>query len=237
LRVAYPDPITLTLVGGPAKGHSGDMVTYALVDSDDLKTPRTVHFALTNSDDLLDSTSFSGSNLKCDSTARAANGEITRYFTLAIPSASDTVALFNYTVKLADSGSTNVRLSKLSAESTNGLPGECVTSLSSSGLVFTYDAHCGEDILIHYLAAGSLTIESIRPNPAKDEIEIRVLSADTTTQDIVVTAFDLLGREIELKQSPKAASTYDVSLLREGVYYIEARSGAARAIKQLIIQR
>jgi hypothetical protein len=123
----------------------------------------------------------------------------------------------------------------MSADDVNGLPGACVTSIAGSGTSFTYDPQCGDDILIHYLAAGSISIESIRPNPAKNALEIRIASPDTVFHEIAVTAFDLLGRQIALE--PSADMTYDVSALPEGVYYIEVRSGAARAVRELVIER
>lgn len=238
VRVAYPENLTLQLTGGPAKGHAGDPIEYDLVLGGAPKQTKAINFAITNSDDLLDSTSFAGNTIVFDSSTRAQNGDVTRYFTLTVPAASDTLAIFRYTVKLADSGSTNVSLSNLSAQPVGGLPGACVTSLSSRGMTFTYDPHCGEDILGKFMGTGKFFIESIHPNPARSEIEIRSNLPQSLNDAVSVHAFDLLGREVTLAPLPSSdGMRYDVSSLAEGVYYLSISIGDQRATQQMVIQR
>jgi hypothetical protein len=240
LPVLYPEMITMDLVGGPAKGHSGDEVSYELVLATKPKEARTISFAVTTDDDILDSLSFSGSGLVFDSSSRNASGVVIRYFTISVSATTDTVAHFSYKVILADSSTTSVDLSHMSAANANGLPGACVTSLAGQGISFTYDPHCGEDKLSKFMATGQLqlSIEDPQPNPARNSITLRLrTNSDLTDQPVTVHVFDLLGRIVESATQSTNIETFDISSLADGVYYVEATLGNVRAAKQLVVQR
>ncbi len=93
---------------------------------------------------------------------------------------------------------------------------------------------CGDSTLLRYMATGSpFEIESIVPNPARDQIEVRLRVAAVGDLHAAYSLFDALGVE-KLRGITEASDLpLDVSSLAAGTYYlrISLGTGEARTIK------
>ncbi len=102
-----------------------------------------------------------------------------------------------------------------------------------------------EDSLILAAMNDSLPfyIESIQPNPAQDEIQIRVVAGDPASL-LQVQMYDALGREVTTPQPPSSLGggvggtvVLDVSGVPSGIYFIRVSAGGYVQSRSVVIQK
>ena len=143
---------------------------------------------------------------------------------------------------LSDSGSTPLTLSNVQFTNALSLADNCVASIMDSSASFTYLYKCGEP-LIQDALRGMLpfTITSIVPNPAGDEVEVRVAGGDPATL-LHFEMYDALGRSALTPASPQPLSllgeglSVDVSHVPSGIYVVRVSSGGYVQSRSVAVQ-
>ncbi len=111
-------------------------------------------------------------------------------------------------------------------------------SSDTSSAMFTLDPVCPDNMLSGFVGTHTFEIESIVPNPARDEIAVGVRGIGDGVSGIAV--FDLLGDQVLTRSSSVTGSngfTLDTSHLPKGSYYLRLSSGNAVATRQFVIRR
>lgn len=244
--IAYPGQLSLVL-SHPDSAKPGQIVTVYVILQDGLangvaRPISALHFDLTHDDDLL---SFAGTGLMPTSTSGPTTAQVQHFDVTPIPQAGstaprDTIGVLTFKVYLADSSSSALTLSNVTFDKLPGHAADCINSIDDSGAVFYYIASCGDSPMQDLLSSGSFTIESIRPNPAESEIEVRVVGGAEAA--LSVKMYDALGRAVIPVQDVRSTSlhdpvTLDVSSLAEGIYYLWISSGGFVQTRSVSIQR
>jgi hypothetical protein len=249
VSLSYPVNIALALQEDTS-ARAGSLVTFQLVLLGDRTNLSALHFDLTHDDDLLTYDSITSLSLHQDSVTM--NGsEAIHHFTLSPLPQSDTAATVAFTARLARINSTPVTISNVTLNNTKGAAPACIGSLDESGANFTYLFSCGDPLLQQYLNGGRLSFDNIRPNPARDRIEIGIAGVQGNAPDIRISIYDLLGREVlhsvrksEITAGVAERAKVDCSIesLAEGVYYVRASAlngssnGQSLGTRRLVIE-
>jgi hypothetical protein len=108
---------------------------------------------------------------------------------------------------------------------------------------------CGDSTLLRYMATGSpFEIESVTPNPARDEVLIRLQAGAARMTDhagaglhagMLVEMYDVLGQRRIRNEvlGIRNGVSVDVSLLPPGVYYLRVSSGGFAQSRRIVVQR
>jgi hypothetical protein len=124
------------------------------------------------------------------------------------------------------------------------LSDDCVASILDSGASFTYLYRCGEPIIQDAMEnVTPFAIESIVPNPAGDEIEIRVVAGDPASL-FSIEMYDALGRSVLAQgttpQPPPSIGggvILDVSGMPSGIYYLRLSSNGYVQSRSVVVQK
>lgn len=74
---------------------------------------------------------------------------------------------------------------------------------------------------------------SLSPNPAWDKLQITI--SKFQNEEIVAVVFDVMGKQVDKKQSAVGnKTTIDISFLEKGVYYLKVSSEGVTAVKKFI---
>jgi hypothetical protein len=236
--IIYPVHLTLSLLKSDS-ATDGSIVTFYLLlgGGQDVRSTslRALHFDLTHNDDLLSLVSATGAGLnhfRLPGTAGSTHDS----FTVAPISSSDTIGTLTFQVYLTKDSTTTLTLSNITFDTPASLSPDCIASLGDSGSVFSYIYSCSDRTLQHFMQTGSpFTIESIVPNPARDEIQISILRK--SSEPIAFELYDVLGKRVVKKASLEARSTLDVSTIPEGTYYLRASASGEVQTRRIVIER
>ncbi len=115
-------------------------------------------------------------------------------------------------------------------------------SMDSTSPAITFDLLplCGDSVFMRAMQSRLFEIESIRPNPASGQLEVRVVGADSGA--LSIRMYDALGRAAIPVQNVRSTSlrdavTLDVSSLPEGIYYLRISCGGFVQTRSISIQR
>lgn len=132
----------------------------------------------------------------------------------------DTIGIFRFVVRLADSMHSNFDFS-VSALSSDD-PRCIMTSATNLPIAVSLSPLCGDDLMRTFMLTHqlSLAIESVTPNPATDQVRIRYRNA--SSQDPHFQLIDALGSVRRQGQLPSTSSdlNLEVSGLPSGVYQL-----------------
>jgi hypothetical protein len=107
---------------------------------------------------------------------------------------------------------------------------------------------CGDSTLLRYMATGSpFEIESVTPNPARDEVLIRLQAGAARMTDhagaglhagMLVEMYDVLGQRRMRNEELgiRNGVSVDVSSLPSGVYYLRVSSGGFAQSRRVVVQ-
>jgi len=105
------------------------------------------------------------------------------------------IADLKFMAMVTDTTSTPITISNLKLNGADPDYQNCILSADTSATNFTEVYLCGDSTLSKYLRTGNiLSITSIHPNPAQDEVEIELHSA--IKQDVNFEVFDALGARV-----------------------------------------
>jgi hypothetical protein len=132
----------------------------------------------------------------------------------------DTIGIFRFVVRLADSIHSNFDFS-VSALSSDD-PRCIMTSATNLPIAVSLSPLCGDEVMRTFMLTHqlSLAIESVTPNPATDQVRIRYRNA--SSQDPHFQLIDALGSVRRQGQLPSTSSdlNLEVSGLPSGVYQL-----------------
>lgn len=135
-------------------------------------------------------------------------------------------------VFVTDTNETAIAVASAPPTATN-----CLSIQSTGGTTFTLIPHCGDAQLTRYLGTGSaLTIASIQPNPAGDEIAVRVVGGDPSAI-LQCELYDALGRGMGVRRTPlRSGVSLDVSQVPSGIYFLRVSSGGYVQSRSVAVQ-
>lgn len=248
--VRYAEPLTLTLTNPPNATAGHQMPVFVLLTGRPAgdTSIRSIQFVVTTNDDLmtLQDTSIFGLHLDSiryshDSTSGL--NLATQYYTTSPVPTGDTLGRLFYTISLTGAESSPAMISNVAFDNKLGLPNDCVASLSASSTLFNYiNNNCTDTLMRGLLETGSIHVESVRPNPAKDQIEIVLGGIQQTGPTVLCEMYDVLGRTILSGAGQSAGQgaervALDVSGIPEGIYFLRIIAGNVRETRQIAIQR
>jgi hypothetical protein len=95
---------------------------------------------------------------------------------------------------------------------------------------------CGDSTLLRFMATGSpFEIESVTPNPARDEISVHF--SRSSKAPVTYTLFDALGVNKLRGEAEASDILFDVSLLPSGVYYLRIAQSDYVQTRRIVIAR
>ncbi len=162
------------------------------------------------------------------------------WITLTLPSnfsiSSDTlIATLVCRAFVTDTNGTAITIGSSSGNS------NCLSILGTGGETFTLIPQCGDPTLTQFLLTGSpLTITSIVPNPAQDEITV-MLSGSANPE---IEMYDALGRTVLTTPQPPpiplrsigGGVVMDVSGVPSGIYFIRVSAGGYMQSRSVVVQ-
>ncbi len=202
-----------------------------------------LQFEITHNDDLLTLMNVTGAGLT--RVRLAGSPASTRdLFTWVAPTSalrSDTIGMISFQVYLSDSSFTPLTLSNVTFTNSLSLADNCIANIVDSGASFTYLYKCGEP-LIQDAMLGTLpfAITSIVPNPAADEIEVRVaggsIADDAPATQLQFEMYDALGRGEDVRStSLPSGLRVDVSNVPSGIYFLRISAGGYVQSRSVVI--
>jgi hypothetical protein len=253
-NIIYPVHFTLSLLKTDS-ATDGSIVTFYLLlgGGQDVRSTslRALHFDLTHNDDLLSLVSATGAGLnhfRLPGSAGSARRDSFAVSPLLFKEGaggglSDTIGTLTFQVYLTKDSTTPLTLSNITFDTPASLSPDCIASLDDSGSAFSYIYSCSDRTLQHFMQTGApFTIESIVPNPARDEIRVGirvpgtgVRSAGSGIRGIGYELFDALGRDA--LSGEDVPSMLNVSGLPSGVYYLRLSQNGFVQTRRVVIQK
>jgi len=239
LQASLLRPASLKIVLDPSdSAFSGASVTGYIVLQGAVPSSEitSLSFDITHNDDLLTFVNAVGVGLTVSGT-----GTAQLHFTLSpvVGGASklDTIGRLTFRVYLTDSLTTQLSVSNISfSPFFMGVQPDCIASIGDTGASFTYLSRCG-DKTIQEAMNGVLpfSIESIQPNPASSNIEIKLRKSSSSPTDYAL--FDAIGRTIISNQMTTSQFMFDVSDVPAGYYYIRLSQNGYVQTRSVAIER
>ena len=231
--ILAPEQLHLSL-SAPDSGKDGAMVTFYLIlaSAGSIGAVDSLQFQLAHNDDLLSFVNKSGISIQRGTPLHGM--EIDTLGWRGTSSLPDTIGSLTFGVYLTDSATTPLTLSNISFSNSRGLPNDCIASINDSNSGFTYlYYHCGEPIIQNAMLGVPITITSIVPNPAQNEITVQ-LSGDTRT---TIEMYDGLGRGRDVRStSLRSGIMLDVSGVPSGIYFIRVSAGGYVQSRSVVIK-
>ena len=133
------------------------------------------------------------------------------------------VATVKFMAMVTDTTSTPIKVSNVVVNNAEPNFNNCILSVTSLDTTFSLEFVCGDSNVSHFLHTGQVLFNiSIRPNPARDELEIDLHSA--AKQDVPVEIFDALGVKVfsQMRNVDAGASSIhlDTKSLPGGMYLV-----------------
>ncbi|MDP4198686.1 MAG: T9SS type A sorting domain-containing protein [Bacteroidota bacterium] len=152
---------------------------------------------------------------------------------LIAPQASDTVQFQFVTSSLSALGPYETKWHALS----RAIMGQGETGIRT-GTLTAFVTAPQASVLHSELKAVTL---SVSPNPARDELWVRIIGGSTTRAMLpVLRLYDILGRALAIQQTPMLSGdgvVLNLSSLEDGVYYLKAMTGDLNMMRRIVIQR
>lgn len=235
----YPKSYSFHIGMLQASGTSDEIVRLAIVGEQGLGSAGSgvnqLDFDLSLNEDLLEYITAEGQN-----TVTKNGNHITIIHPNELTSDNDTLAILRYHVYLTKDSATDITVSNVSINI--GDTSSCAPKIAASTQAgFTYRYECGDKSIQSFLRNGqaSLTIISVKPNPAKDEVRINLRSEKD--RYVTLRVIDISGKVmIELPKHISAGEqeiTFETASLAEGSYVIEITTSGGAVQEKLLIQR
>jgi len=148
------------------------------------------------------------------------------------------IATLNFEAMLTDTIRTTLALTSPIANPSDKSYTECVLSLSADSTPFNLDLICGDTTIITAMEhTPPFSIKSVQPNPAGNEITIRVAGGVPATL-LQLELFDALGRGQDVRStSLQSGVVLDVSGVPSGVYFIRLSANGYVQSRSVVIQK
>ncbi|MDP4199377.1 MAG: hypothetical protein Q8922_11055 [Bacteroidota bacterium] len=243
IEVIYPEHLSIAVLSEQS-APAGKEVTFVLVLTGGAAARgtslRSLSFDLTHDDDLLAFDTAIGAGLLGTSGPNV-NGQMTLHFVLDSLPASDTIGTLTFKAYLARADTTPLTLSNIVLDNRRDLPNDCVGSLADTGSIFRYIPGCSDGMIRDFLNSGSFTVDDVRPNPAHDEISVRLISTEPGAT-FHAELYDALGRVAIPPQEMSERSvrdhfTFDVRALPSDLYYLRILSNGYSQTRSVSIER
>jgi hypothetical protein len=237
LTVSIIPPVHILLeLLKPDSTKAGGKVTYILrvVGAHPTNLFSAFHFDLTHDDDLLSFESMSGAGLSV-ATEPPQNRMTTQHFTLLPVPLTDTIGWLNFRAYLSKESMTALSISQFTFSAPRA--SDCIATLSEAGSNFTYIYSCGEHFMQNVLSGTPFSIESVVPNPAREEMEVRVSGAGFRVSGVEVELCDVLGRPVLTQHVAPDTQHLNIRTLPSGVYNLRVSQGGFVQSRRVVIAR
>ncbi len=222
---------------------SGEVTEYRLFPSKVMRNVNLseISFDVTLDEDLLEVVNLSIPNglALTHSQTQQANGVVTHHIAIsgtdiALDPASAILSIELLTY-ITDAISTPIALSNVRLNSFDPDYERCTLSATSQDTIFTLALLCGDRTLTDFMRHGrsALEITSIRPNPARDELTVEIVSDGAVTIEV----YDAAGKLVQTSQGKAGVVVVPVDMLSSGSYVMRVSSGGGVVSRGFVVER
>jgi hypothetical protein len=238
--IIYPGALFVKL-SEPQSAKFGKSVTYAVILKDEggavaggRHAVTSLSFDLTHNEDLLSYVSASG--LTVGAGAGTAPLQV-QHCTISPLPLNDTLGTITFVPYISDSESTPLTISNVRFDNALGVSSDCIASVSNFGSGFTYLYQCGDTYLRDVMMDVPFSVESVVPNPAREELMVRV--RQQVSGAVRYELIDGLGRTLPRTTTTRGEreTVLNVGSLPSGVYNLRVSQGGFVQSRRIIIER
>ncbi len=223
--VTYPGAFALSLASETSAPIKAIVPVYVLRSGTVPSQASEVDFDLVYNDDLLSYNAPLQPDITFIGQTTLANGLTDRAFALRPATDRDTIATLQFQTYLTKHDSTGIQLTHQQFIAAGIISPGCVATMDtvSTPSNFSLELACGDStILASWNETTPFNIESIQPNPARNEITVQ-LSGNMQPE---IELYDALGREQDVRgMSLQNGVTLDVSKVPSGIYFLRVSAG------------
>jgi photosystem II stability/assembly factor-like uncharacterized protein len=142
---------------------------------------------------------------------------------------------------VTDTISTNIALSNIKLNGFDPDYERCTLSASSRDTAFTLALLCGDRTIMDFMRRGrsALEITSIKPNPARDEVTVEIMSE--LNDAVIIEIYDALGNLVQTQDADRMSAlrtlVVSVDKLSSGSYVMRASSGSSVTSRHFVVER
>ncbi len=234
--VAYPPAFSLSLTAQASAAIQATLPVYVLRIGTIPAKADEVDFDLIYNNDLLSFNNALQPDITPLSQTTLANGMMDRSFKMQPATDRDTIASLQFQTYLTKTDTTTIQLAHQQFVASGEVSPGCVAIMDTASTPsnFTLELGCVDSLLIADLNdAAPFSIESIQPNPAKNEITVTLSGAPQPT----VEMYDALGRVQDVRStSLPTGVVVDVSGVPSGSYIMRVSDGEYVQSRRVVIQ-
>jgi hypothetical protein len=142
---------------------------------------------------------------------------------------------------VTDTISTNIALSNIKLNGFDPDYERCTLSASSRDMTFTLALLCGDRTIVDFMRHGrnALEITSIKPNPARDEVTVEIMSE--LNDAVIIEIYDALGNLVQTQDADRMSAlrtlVVSVDKLSSGSYVMRVSSGGSVVSRGFVVER
>jgi hypothetical protein len=238
--VNYPGEFSLSLAAQASAPINATVPVYVLRHGTVPGQADEVDFDLIYSDNLLSYDTSLPLDIKMTGQMPLANGLTDRSFAMQPATDRDTIATLEFKTYLTKNDSTTIQLAHQQFVASGTVSPPCVATIDTISIPsnFTLELACGDSIILAaWNSTPPFSIESIQPNPASDEITIRVdAGALASIHAISVEMYVARGREQDVRStSLPSVIALDVTNVPSGIYFIRVSAGGYVQSRSVVV--
>jgi hypothetical protein len=248
--VIYPVAFSLSLAAQASAAINTMVPVYVLLHGTIPSQANEVDFDLLYNDDLLSYSSAVQPDISMTGHTTLAGGLTDRSFAMRPASDRDTIATLEFQTFLTKTDTTGIHLTRQQFLAEGEVSPVCVAIMDTISQPdhFSLELVCSDSLVVAALNDTlPFYIQSIQPNPAQDEIQIRVVAGDPASL-LQVQMYDALGRSVLVPpttpqpppiplRSIGGGVVIDVTNVPSGIYYLRFSSDGYVQTRSVVIQR